>query len=289
MLKLEAYAKVNLTLEVLGRRPDGYHEVTSVMQTVSLADTLGLELAQAPALNLSCSDSALQGEDNLALRAARLLLEATGSARGARLRLEKRIPVAAGLGGGSSDAAAALRGFNRLWGLGLSPEELLALAPRLGADVAFFLRGGTALARGQGEEITPLRPLPRAWLVIFRPPVPVPPGKTGRLYAALEPGDFSRGEHSQRLLAHLAAGGPLASALLYNAFRRAALAQFPGLEGGWRELEGLAGAPAHLAGSGPSLFTLVSGPAQGQRLLERLRGRGYQAWLAHTLTPEEEA
>ncbi|MBI4216405.1 MAG: 4-(cytidine 5'-diphospho)-2-C-methyl-D-erythritol kinase [Chloroflexi bacterium] len=286
MLELKAYAKVNLTLEVLRRRPDGYHEVASVMQTVSLGDTLGLEPAQAPALSLSCSDSALQGEDNLALRAARILQETKGSEKGAKLRLEKAIPVAAGLGGGSSDAAAALRGLNRLWGLGLSPEELLALAPRLGADVAFFLRGGTALARGQGEEITPLRPLPQAWLVIFLPPVPIPPGKTGRLYAALEPGDFSRGEHTQRLLAHLAAGGPLESALLYNAFWRAALAQFPGIERHGRELEGLAGAPAHLSGSGPSLFTLVSGQAQGQRLLESLRGRGYQAWLAHTLTLE---
>src|SRR5688500_15047283 len=136
-LTLTAHAKVNLTLEVLGKRADGFHDIRSVMQRISLADTLTVERAEG--LTLTCSDPGLEGPENLVWRAAELLRTECGVAEGAALRLEKRIPVAAGLGGGSSDAAAALRGLNELWRLRLSGERLWELGARLGSDVPFFL------------------------------------------------------------------------------------------------------------------------------------------------------
>src|SRR5687768_1385067 len=147
-LVLTAHAKINLTLEVLGKRADGFHEIRSVMQRITLADTLTIRRAEE--LILACSDPELEGPENLVWRAAELLRGEYGVSAGASLALEKRIPVAAGLGGGSSDAAAALRGLNELWKLGLNGERLRDLGARLGSDVPFFLlESGSALAEGR--------------------------------------------------------------------------------------------------------------------------------------------
>jgi len=163
-------AKVNLTLRVVGRRPDGYHEIVTVFQAVDLWDTLRGEVART--LTLSVDDGVVEsGEDNLVLRAARLLQETCPEAagRGARLRLTKRIPVGAGLGGGSSDAAGAMLLLARLWELRLGPADLSPLAATLGSDVPFFLTGGTALGRGRGERIDRLPPLPPRPLILGSP------------------------------------------------------------------------------------------------------------------------
>jgi 4-diphosphocytidyl-2-C-methyl-D-erythritol kinase len=152
---LEAAAKINLALEVLGKRPDGYHEIATVMQTVDLSDRLALEDAEVLELSASAPDIPTD-ETNLALRAARALRDAAGIERGARITLDKRIPVAAGLGGGSTDAAATLVGLNRLWGLRWPVARLGEVAVTLGMDVPFFLRGGAALGTGRGERLEPL-------------------------------------------------------------------------------------------------------------------------------------
>lgn len=177
MPRLSAPAKVNLTFEALGRRADGYHEVRTVLHAISLAD----EIAFAPADDLSLAveppekgafssaASAPAGDDNLVLRAARLLRREAGVKTGAAIRLRKRIPVAAGLGGGSSDAAAALRGLRRLWGLDLDADALRELAAQLGSDVPFFVTGGAALAEGRGERIMPLPPA-QGNVVVMSPP-----------------------------------------------------------------------------------------------------------------------
>src|SRR5512145_2350061 len=154
-LVLSAAAKVNLTLEVLGKRPDGYHEIATVMQTVDLADRLTLEDAETLELDASAAGVPTDGT-NLALRAAMALRETVGITRGVRISLDKRIPVAAGLGGGSADAAAVLLGLNRLWGLRWPRARLEAIAVTLGMDVPFFLRGGGALATGRGEQLEPV-------------------------------------------------------------------------------------------------------------------------------------
>src|SRR4051812_28052544 len=193
LLTLQAPAKVNLTLEVLGRRPDGYHDVCSVVQAISLAD----ELTFAPAANITlrCSQPELQGPGNLACRAADLLRRATGVRDGAALTLTKRVPVAAGLGGGSSDAAAALRGLNTLWRLRLAEERLADLAAQLGSDVPFFLQpGGCALVEGRGERLTPLPALPTQWLVLVKPPVGI---SAAAAYGALDRSEWSDGARTR--------------------------------------------------------------------------------------------
>ena len=150
-----AYAKVNLTLEVLGRRDDGYHDVATVLQTVSLYDRL--TFAPDSEIRVECSISALSNPDNLAWRAAVALKEATGYAGGARITIEKGIPEAMGLGGGSSDAAATLVALNRLWGLGLTAADLEDVGRNLGADVPFLVGGGTAMGTGKGDYLKRLR------------------------------------------------------------------------------------------------------------------------------------
>lgn len=169
-LTIIAPAKINLYLKVLGRRPDGYHDLESVMQKLVLADQLSLR-RQNGTISLTCSDPALPaGEDNLVWRAARLFLDHTGTPGGVRIHLEKRIPVAAGLGGGSSDAAAVLVGLNRLFAAGLSEEQLAGLGLKLGADVPFFVRpAAAALARGIGERLSPVAGLTSGHLLLVNP------------------------------------------------------------------------------------------------------------------------
>jgi 4-diphosphocytidyl-2-C-methyl-D-erythritol kinase len=181
---LAARAKINLGLEVLGRRPDGYHEIRTLMQSIALADRIEFTLLAGRRLRLVCPDGTLpEGEGNLAFRAAVLLRDHRRVRQGARIVLHKRIPIGAGLGGGSSDAAATLVGLNRIWKLRLPVETLAELGARLGADVPFFLRGGTQLAEGIGERLTPWPALPRLPVVVVFPNLFVP---TGSIYEALK-------------------------------------------------------------------------------------------------------
>lgn len=171
-ITLSARAKINLTLDVLGKRPDGYHEVAMIMQTVELADLVHLH--QADSILIETDDPRLPGnESNLAYRAAALLRRECGTDRGVHIRLEKKIPMAAGLAGGSSDAAAVLKGLVQLWELPLTPKDLSRLGASLGSDVPFCLYGGTALATGRGEVITQLRDLPSRPVVLAKLPVDV--------------------------------------------------------------------------------------------------------------------
>lgn len=172
-LTLPACAKINLNLRVVGKRPDGYHEIETVLQTISLSDTLIFDRAEgAVTLEVTCG-RAPADESNLVLRAAAGLSAVQPPESGARVRLEKRIPVGAGLGGGSSDAAAALVGLCRLWGRPPVEHELRAVAAGLGADVPFFLAGGTALATGTGTSIEPLPDLDEYGILVVDPGVPV--------------------------------------------------------------------------------------------------------------------
>ena len=175
-LVLPAYAKINLFLDVLGKRDDGYHEVEMVMQTISLHDLLEFSVTEEQDdknrgnifLTVTGADLPVD-ENNLVIRAARLLQEYTSCRLGARIVLRKKTPIAAGLGGGSADAATALLGLNRLWKLGLTAAELHVLAEKIGSDVPFCIKGGTALAKGRGENLTVLDPTPNMGLVLVKP------------------------------------------------------------------------------------------------------------------------
>lgn len=284
-LTLKAPAKVNLTLEVLGRRDDGYHDIVSILQTIDLCDTLTLEPADA--IILECDRAALQSPDNLALRAAHLLRDATGCEKGTRIRLQKGIPVAAGLGGGSSDAAATLKGLNVLWGLGLSREELVRLASKLGSDVPFFVYGGTAMAQGRGEQVRPLPPADLKWMVLLAPAIEVP-RKTAALYGRLTPSHFTSGALTRKLEARIRGGGDAPPQFLFNVFDDVAFDAFPGLERYWQTFYSLGAREIHLAGSGPTVFAPVSRKEVGIALQLLLQHQhGWQAYLASAWQPPE--
>jgi 4-diphosphocytidyl-2-C-methyl-D-erythritol kinase len=285
-LELRAHAKVNLTLEVLGMRDDGYHEIASVVQTIDIHDTLTLESADR--ITLECDRADLASPDNLAFKAASLLKEQTGYDRGAIIRLQKGIPVSAGLGGGSSDAAAALVGLNRLWGLGLTTDELLPLAARLGSDVPLFLYGGTAMVHGRGELVRPMPPADLEWLVVLSPPIKLS-NKTAALYAALSPSDYTGGLLTRKLEARVRGGGDVPPQFLFNAFDAVAREAFPGLDGYWDAFHALDAREIHLAGSGPSLFAPVSRREQGTALALMLSHKhGWDAHLAATWQPVQD-
>ena len=285
-LTLKAHAKVNLTLEVLGRRKDGYHDIASIIQTIDLCDTLTLESADT--ISLECDIPELQSPDNLALKAACLLKASTGCNEGARIILKKGIPVSAGLGGGSSDAAATLIGLNRLWGLGMSLDELAPLAAQLGSDVPFFLHGGTAMVQGRGERIRPMLPADLEWLVILKPDIDVEQ-KTASLYGRLTDMNFTRGSLTRKLEARINGGGDVPPQLLFNAFDDVAFDAFPGLERYWNALYSLGAREIHLAGSGPSLFAPVSRKEVGTALHLMLKHQhGMEAYLTATWHPAKE-
>lgn len=172
-LHLNAYAKINLTLDVVGERADGYHDIESVMHTIALHDSVTLREAGAGVEVLVHDGEVPNDHRNLVMRAAQVLRETFGVERNVQIGLTKRIPVAAGLGGGSADAAITLLGLVQMWKLRLDGRELLGLALKLGSDVPFFLEGGAAVVRGRGERLTLLPSLPTTWVVLARPRIPV--------------------------------------------------------------------------------------------------------------------
>src|SRR5262249_34004135 len=214
-------AKLNLGLEVVRKRPDGYHDIATVMQTVSVFDRL--TITPASELRLYASDPSLAGEKNLVMKSATLFRTEFGGSGGASIVLTKKIPTAAGLGGASSDAAATLVALSHLRHRAPEPVTMRDLAASVGSDVPFLLDGGTALIEGRGEVRTPLRPLTGVWFVLLVPPVSIP-RKTATLYAALSLSDFTSGDRTRELVATLDAGEPPRRKLLANAFRRPLIA-----------------------------------------------------------------
>ena len=279
---MQAPAKLNLTLEVLGKRPDGFHEIRSVLQAINLCDSLHFQLSQN--IEFRSSMPGWLAEESLVSQAASLLQEATGCTRGAVIEVEKRIPLMSGLGGDSSDAAAVLHGLNQLWELGLSKEELLELAPQLGSDVSFVLYGSTALAEGRGERIIPLPSLSHMWVALVMPAVSRSPGKTKRLYASLEASHYTDGQITERLVEELRAGGELTPSLLFNAFESVTFTRSSELGVYRGHILKIGATNVHLAGSGPTLFTLVEDRVEAEDLHLRLQQQGLESYLTDTST-----
>lgn len=265
-MRFLAPAKINLFLTVGARRADGLHEIVSVMQSVSLADELSLEPGPDLTLAVEPAGAAPSGEDNIALRAALALRAATGTGSGAALSLTKRIPVAAGLGGGSADAAAALVGLNRLWDAGLSRKALERLGAGLGADVPFCVRGGTALALGAGERLSPLS-CPTLWWVIG---VSGSSLSTAEVYAELDRlGAGTPGDPAD-LAAALARGDAEAAAgLMANDLEAPAAALLPSAAEGRAALLDAGALGAVMAGSGPTWCGLARDEAHARDVAGR--------------------
>lgn len=283
MLTLYAPAKVNLVLEVLGKDND-HHRISSIVQSVDLCDVLNFELDRE--IHFDCDEPSLK-RDNLVTRAAILLKESTGCSLGARIELRKHIPWGAGLGGGSSDAAATLLALNELWGLKMPLTKLVRLAFELGSDIPFFLHRGTALVEGRGEKVRPQPPLPSSSFVLLLPPLPKVPGKTKQMYDNLRVADFTRGEFAEAALLSLRRRERPAPDVMYNAFEKVAFNFFPGLDKYRRILEEMGAPRAYLAGSGPCLFALFSRKAEAAELFSRLQKQRLECYLAYSLPRSE--
>lgn len=293
MITANAYAKINITFEVLGRREDGYHDIVSILQEIDLKDTIQFEAA--PSLTVDCDNVELRPSDNLALKAARLLKKESGYKGGAKIILKKGIPVAAGLGGGSSDAGATLVALNRLWKLNLSTEELVDMAAALGSDVPYFIRGGTALAEGCGERVTPLQPLPLSYVVLLKPSVTVPASKTKAMYGALRPSHYSKGEYTKNAAAFIESaveGHPQAPVRKnpvplfqgYNTFDSVACEMYEGMEWYRNKFDEAGADEAHLAGAGPTLFALMRDRARAEKVHRSLKELGLETYLVETVS-----
>jgi 4-diphosphocytidyl-2-C-methyl-D-erythritol kinase len=282
VLAARCYAKINLGLRVLGRRPDGFHEIDTVLQTVSLADRLLFRVLEGGRLRVLCDAPGVPaGPQNLVHRALESLRRAAGGPElGMEVRLRKGIPVGAGLGGGSSDAACALAVANELWGLGWDAARLERLAAGLGSDVPFFLRGGTQRARGRGEVLEPLPPVPQTTFGLVIPPVRM---DTATVYAQHESfltGSKRNASMVPQLLA--AADATELADLLENDLEATALAVAPEL-GKYRERLLALGIPVvRMTGTGSAFYFWPAGEAMLQRVTEALADLPAQVTLVET-------
>ena len=286
-LTLPSFAKVNLGLEVLGLREDGYHELRTIFQTIDLHDDVELRPHPDP-IELRCDHPAVPTDDtNLAHRAASALRTFAQVRHGVTITLTKRIPVAGGLGGGSSNAAVVLLGLDRLWKLGLGPAGLHPLARRLGADVPFFLLGGTALGLGRGDEVYAVLPQLRAHVVVVDPGRPL---STAAVFRRLDQGltPHENANKIFRFVSRQLEGLGDAFPILSNDLERAALEEDPGLAAQVRGIRGILireGALfASLSGSGASYFGIFSDAGGAQRARQALTAGGFRAVRGRTLS-----
>ncbi len=264
VLRIAAPAKVNLFLEVLSRRNDGFHEIETLMVQVGLCDTLSVEETAPAQVHLEvikggdCEEFGVQlpdsGRDNLVWRAAESLRQHTQCPRGARIVLEKRIPIGAGLGGGSSDAAATLRLLNLLWQLALPTEELMSLAASLGSDVPFFLNGPVAWCRGRGERVEPFSGMFPCWFLLLSPAMLV---STARVYQHVRIPEQPRS--GSELVVRLREKNVEAlRSALFNRLEEAALLAYPQLRAIRETLDVCGLTHAQLSGSGGTLFAVFA-------------------------------
>jgi 4-diphosphocytidyl-2-C-methyl-D-erythritol kinase len=288
-LRLRSFAKINLGLEVLGLREDGYHELRTLFQTVDLADDVVLR-ALPKDVRVICEHPLVpQDGSNLAARAAELVRGYAGVRSGVEIRIRKRIPVGGGLGGGSSNAAAVLLGLDRMWRLGLGEDVLHRLARRLGADVPYFLVGGTALGLARGDEVYPLRRQVRAHVLLVDPGIHVSTARVfSRLDARLTPRENS---NSIFFFVSRELEGAGSFRLLKNDLEEAALEEAPALRDQAGRIRAvLLGEGARLAalsGSGSSYFGVFETARRAARARAALAAEGIGGIVARTLTLEQ--
>ncbi|AUD12551.1 MULTISPECIES: 4-(cytidine 5'-diphospho)-2-C-methyl-D-erythritol kinase [unclassified Planococcus (in: firmicutes)] len=284
MLYIKAPAKINLTLDVLYKRPDNYHEIEMIMTTVDLADRIGLQ-GTAKGIHIQSADRFVPNDSrNLAYQAAQLIKDTFNIKTGVIISLDKQIPVAAGLAGGSSDAAATLKGLNQLWQLNLSLDELAELGAKIGSDVSFCVYGGTALATGRGEVIEELPAPPHCWVILAKPSLGV---STADVYGAFDP-DKADHPDTRAMIAALREGDYEAMCdNLGNALESVTMNMHPEV-GQIKEQMIKFGADAVLmSGSGPTVFGLVNQEARIPRIYNGLRGFCSEVYAVRLLGDRE--
>jgi 4-diphosphocytidyl-2-C-methyl-D-erythritol kinase len=283
-LTLPAFAKINLSLRVLGKRPDGYHEVDTILQTISLHDTITFNVTETPEIVLSCDDRSLPtGADNLVYRAAKSLQFRLAPDKGARIRLLKRIPVQAGLGGGSSDAAVTLLALAHLWQLPAKGQELLEMAADLGADVPFFFFGGAARGTGSGKILTPLPDPPDQLLLVVKPNANV---ATSDAYKLLKAASLTTAE-AKTILSSSERGrisDSFDSKDLKNDFEPAILEIEPKINRAKVALMKAGARTALLAGSGSAVFGIFDNGDAQERAIQMIElEAGWRVFLCRTV------
>jgi len=278
MMTVTAPAKINLTLEVLKKRPDGYHEIRSVVQTVSFVDKIKFQPGFK--VEIKCDLPEWSAQKSLVSKAVTLLKNTSGSGQGALIEIEKRIPLSSGLGGDSSDAAAVLRGLNMLWDLKLSLRDLINLGTQISSDVPLFFHGGTVLIEGRGEKIRPLHPMPHMSVILLEPSIQRVETKTQQMYNLLSVRNYTSGKITGDFIDMLEGKASKPGAGLYNIFDKVALDYFAGLEEHRRKFLEAGADDVHTAGSGPTLFTLTRDDVKAYEIHKRLQAMGLKAYLA---------
>lgn len=279
----KAPAKINLMLDVLHKRPDGFHEVEMVMTMIDLADRLEMSEQKRDTIIITSQAGYIPlDEKNLAFQAARLIKERYDVRKGVHIHLDKKIPVAAGLAGGSSDAAATLRGLNRLWGLNIPKEELLKLGAELGSDVPFCVGGGTALATGRGEVLKPIPSPPQCWVIVAKPPINV---STAEVYGRLRSDQIKEHPSAERMIEALEQGSfPQMCKALGNVLEEVTLKMHPEVQQLKEGMLKLGADGALMSGSGPTVFGLVSKESKVARIYNGLRGFCKEVYAVRLLT-----
>ncbi|MCM2358285.1 MAG: 4-(cytidine 5'-diphospho)-2-C-methyl-D-erythritol kinase [Geobacteraceae bacterium] len=277
-IHLEAPAKVNYRLDVLARRPDGYHELRMVMQRIDLCDAIDIALTDLPGIRVTCGRAGVpDGPGNIAWRAADMLLQLSDVKPGIDIRIDKRIPVAAGLGGGSSDGAAVLMGVNALLGLGLSDQRLMEVGVKLGADVPFFIFRKTALAEGIGERLSPIERVPTAWLVLVNPNIHV---STAWVYQNLQ---LTTGQDAN-IIPRLYESVADICAILSNDLESVTIKRHPIIAEIKEQLLAAGACGALMSGSGPTVFGVFEDEGAATRAAAKLvRNSGWFTAAVKTL------
>lgn len=269
-LRLQAPAKVNFRLDVLRRRSDGYHDLRMVMQRIGLYDELEISLVETPGITVSCNGADLPEDDgNLVWRAAAAMLARSPRQPGVSIRLQKNIPIAAGLGGGSSDAATTIMGLNRLLALDLADEEMMRIGVQLGADVPFFIFGKPAIATGIGEKLAPLENMPSLWLLLINPRVHV---STAWAYQNLQ----LTTDKVEATIPVLYKSADDLCAILANDLEEVTLKKFPVIQEIKEQLMAAGAHGALMSGSGPTVFAVYADESSARRSAKKF---GAKEWF----------
>lgn len=269
-LSVKAPAKINLSLDVLYKRPDGYHEVEMIMTTIDLADRIELTLLEEDKINiLSHNRFVPDDQRNLAFQAAKLLKERFQITKGVTITIEKNIPVAAGLAGGSSDAAATLRGLNKLWNLGLSLDQLAELGAEIGSDVSFCVYGGTALAKGRGEQITEIPSPPTCWVILAKPFIGV---STAEVYRRLDVKKVHHPNINEMIQAITSNDYENMCNQVGNVLEEVTLPLHPEVALIKEQMKRFGADAVLMSGSGPTVFGIVQHDSRMHRIYNGLRG-----------------
>ncbi len=270
MLYVKAPAKINLTLDVLYKRPDHYHEVDMIMTTIDLSDRIGLEIRQDGLIKITSANRFVPNDErNFAYQAAKLLKDTYKIKEGVSITIDKEIPIAAGLAGGSSDAAATLRGLNELWSLNLTIDELAELGAQIGSDVPFCVFGGTARATGRGEKIEELPAPPNCWIVLAKPKIGV---STADVYGGLKLDDVEHPNTARAIKAIDRKDYAALCASLSNVLESVTLKLHPEVAMIKEHMQRLGADAVLMSGSGPTVFGLVDNEARTARIYNGLRG-----------------